>query len=233
MHLVVVGLCSASSLVWILSAKTTFPTKKDQQSAAQSISMALPKFLHKSWTALLCCLTHLPPTRAAAWASRRPRYRAVGLLQPLHPFGFKIGLEGINKENNANGAVLNNRIYVSLMLAKSHGLCGTVHHVQLFVSICLCIILSKWFFPPVRLSCAWDLQSQQYRKSNVTWCVPSISSSSFRRKGENENKLKHPSKTMFLLHQNRWLCDARGDFWDIFTENSESLILNVHGLWWF
>lgn len=40
----------------------------------------------------------------------------------------------------------------------------------------------------------------------------SISSSSFTHRGENENKRKHPSKTVFLLHQDHWLFDARDDF---------------------
>lgn len=45
-------------------------------------------------------------------------------MQSFRPFCFKIGLEGINKENSVNGAFLNNGIYVSLILAKSRGLWG-------------------------------------------------------------------------------------------------------------
>lgn len=109
---------------------------------------------------------------------------------------------------------------------------GTNHHVLVFVSICLCIILSKWFFFSLRLLHEWELQSRAQRKSNTTRCVPSGSSSSNTHKGENGNKWKHSLEAVFL-HQDHWLCDARDDCSDTFTESRESFDTEPTQATWF
>lgn len=147
------------------------------------MSVAHPELLlHKPWDPF--SLSHqipLLPTCAAA----KPRQ---SLIRWFHPFWFKMGLESINEANNAEGAFLDNKTYVSLILEK---ICG--------LWVCLCIIF----------------------KDTVVHAESSVCSSSFIYKRENENKWKHPSKMVFLLHQHRWLCDAREGFWDIHREQRE------------
>lgn len=207
-----------------------------QQSVAHSISTAHPKFLHKPWTPL--CLWHriqLPPKCAAAWSSCTLKHCAARLMQSFHPFWLEIGLQGRNAENNGNGAFLNNRIHVHLILAKSPGLSG-------YNSPCSCICFNLlmhnlvkviFFSPSLRLLHEWELQSGAHRKSNTTRCVPSGSSSSNTHKGGNGNKWKHSSETLFLLHQDHWLCDARDDFWDTITESRGSFDIERTRATWF
>lgn len=84
--------------------------------------------------------------------------------------------------------------------------------------------LVKMIPPPWRavLRMGASKSTVQRVKHDLVYADSSICRSSFTHRGENENKWKHPSKMVFLLHQDHWLRDARDDFWDIFTENSES-----------
>lgn len=134
-------------------------------------------------------------------------------MQSSHPFWLKIGLEGRNTENDGNGAFLNNGIYVNLILAKSRELSGyNSPHSCICFNLLMHNLVKVIFFPFLTLLHEWELQSGAHRKSNTTLCVPSGSSSSKTHKGGNGNKWKHPPETVFLLHQDHWLCDARGDF---------------------
>lgn len=115
-------------------------------------------------------------------------------MQPFHLFWFKIGLEGRNTENNGNGAFLNIRIYVHLILAKGCGLSG---YNSPRSSICFNLLmhnLLKVIFPPSpRLLHERELQSGAHRKSNTTRCVPSEAAALTHTKGKmetNENILQ-------------------------------------------